>query len=108
MSNGSDDSVRPAPPALRCPHVHNEAEDTDTSINPDPSCDGRCIFVVGHPHPGDGTTAIAAQVGATKYLIEESLAYQGIWQYAGGCCKCEKCHKWVKDWGVPETATGGQ
>ena len=100
MPTGSPDTVQPPPSSLRCPHIHNTALDKPTSINPNPKCDGRCIFVAGHPHPGAATLATATIEGATQYLIAESVAFAGTWQYTpGGCCKCEKCHKWVKDWG---------
>jgi|HubBroStandDraft_6_1064221.scaffolds.fasta_scaffold01180_14 hypothetical protein len=100
MPNGSRDAVKSPPPSLRCPHRHYQAEDKPTSINPDPTCRGRCIFVAGHPHPAPTTQLTAALAGATQLLTDESTVYGSVWEYAGGCCKCGICHRWVKDWGL--------
>jgi hypothetical protein len=100
MSNGSPYAVAIPPDALRCPHIHNTAAVAPTSINPDPNCRGRCRLVKGHPHPGVGTHASSAVVAESAlYLVNEGVEFLGVWQYnPGGCCLCEVCGKWVKDW----------
>jgi hypothetical protein len=105
MPNGSPDTYT-APLALQCSHHHNEADNTYDSINHDPTCGGRCIFIEGHPSPDATTQAKAAATGTTEALTKESDRYGGLWQYAGGCCKCGTCHKWVKDWGIDQGVTG--
>jgi hypothetical protein len=107
MSNGSHDAGPIPPDNLRCTHRHKDAEDSPTSINPDPHCPGRCRLLAGHPHLGERAPVLAA-LGpeATPYLDSEAVSYQGVWEYNPGiCCKCEKCGKWVKDWGTPKTVT---
>ena len=103
MSNGSHGAVAIPPDALRCPHIHNTAADKPTSINPDPSCKGRCRLLKGHPHPGAGTQETAALAAeAARSLVNEGVAFVNVWQYnPGGCCLCAKCGKWVKDWILP-------
>jgi hypothetical protein len=102
MSNGSHDAGAIPPDALRCPNIHSTAADLPTSINPNPHCPGRCRLLKGHPHPGGRTKALdslgAAAAGA---LGSEASEFLGVWEYnPGRCCKCEICHRWVRDWGM--------
>ena len=102
--------TRPIPPdILRCQHIHNTAAVATTSINANPKCDGRCSPVTGHPHPG-GTARTLATLGATAkpFLVDEAMAFLGVWEYSGGCCLCAVCGYWVKDWhqqGPPRPCT---
>lgn len=102
MSNGSPGAAPIPPDALRCPHIHNTAANARTSINPNPRCKGRCKLVKGHPHPG-GTAQTLKTLGAAArpFLVEEAMAFLGVWEYNGGCCLCEVCLYWVKDWALP-------
>jgi hypothetical protein len=90
------------PPALRCSHIHNTAKVAPTSINPDPECDGQCRLLTGHPHAG-ARDHVVALLGAEAgpYLDQEVSEFKGAWEYnPGACCKCQKCGKWVRDWGM--------
>jgi hypothetical protein len=74
--------THPLPPdGDRCPHIHKTAANRPTTRNPDPKCNGRCVFYAGHPggnrdHPGWSRNA----------------------DYAGRNCLCEVCRLWVRDW----------
>jgi len=107
MSNGSHGAGPIPPNDLRCTHIHKDADDLPTSINPDKQCDGRCRLLAGHPHLGERAPVLAAVgAGAETYLDSEASLYQGVWEYNPGlCCKCEKCGRWVRDWGIPDTTT---
>jgi hypothetical protein len=102
MPNSSQGAGVP-PPALRCSHIHKTAAVAPTSINPDPTCDGQCVLLTGHPHTG-ARAHVLALLGkeAEPYLAQEVRDFTSAWEYApGACCKCSKCHKWVRDWGIP-------
>jgi hypothetical protein len=102
MSNGSPGAGQVPPPALRCSHIHNTAKVAPTSINPDPECDGQCMLLTGHPHTGarEHVLALLGQQ-AGPYLAQEVSEFTGVWEYdPGACCKCSKCLRWVRDWGI--------
>ena len=102
MSNGSPGAGSIPPPALRCPHMHKDAKPSPTSINPDPNCTGQCRLLKGHPHTGMRSHVLALlgdQAGA--YLDSEVKEFTGVWEYSPGvCCKCDTCHRWVRDWAM--------
>ena len=107
MSHGSP-GAGPIPPALRCSHIHKTAKVLPSSINPDPHCDGQCTLLTGHPHTG-APAHVLALLGAEAepYLGPEVLEFKGVWEYdPGACCKCEKCHRWVRDWAIPAVPQG--
>lgn len=88
MSDGPHAAAGLPPDTLRCPHEHWQAEDKPTTRNPDPNCRGRCVFYRGHPHaPGH----------------RDAARYRAAPEYQEGCCLCDTCHKWVKDWIQPRT-----